>query len=62
MHAWDDVETLFADAMELAPHQRDAVLASRCAGRPELRGEVESLLAAHDESVGFLQVNAAGQD
>ena len=55
---WEDVQTLFADAMELAPTEREVFLSARCAGRPRLRAEVDSLLAAHERSDRFLQVAA----
>src|SRR5262245_1278160 len=51
---WDEVEAVFADAVELPPAERAAVLDARCAGRPDLRREVESLLASEDESGHFL--------
>jgi non-specific serine/threonine protein kinase/serine/threonine-protein kinase len=51
---WDDIETLFAEAMELAPGERAALLDARCGGRTELRAEVEALLASHDGSGDFL--------
>ena len=52
--AWDDIEALVAEAIELGPRERAALLDARCGGRTELRSEVESLLASHDESTGFL--------
>jgi serine/threonine protein kinase/cytochrome c-type biogenesis protein CcmH/NrfG len=53
---WDDVEALFAEAIEAAPQDRAALLDARCAGRPELRSEVESLLASHSDAGQFLDV------
>jgi serine/threonine-protein kinase len=38
------VETLFQEALDLQPEQRDAFLDQRCAGEPELRAAVEELL------------------
>ena len=51
-----EVESLFAEASELGGGERAALLAVRCAGRPDLQAEVESLLSSHDCAGGFLQV------
>src|SRR2546425_5409312 len=40
-----EIETLFHDARERTPAERDAFLARACAHDPTLRREVESLLA-----------------
>jgi serine/threonine protein kinase/tetratricopeptide (TPR) repeat protein len=53
---WDDVEALFAELIETASHDRAALLSARCADRPDLRAEVESLLASHDDAGQFLLV------
>ena len=52
---WADVDAIFSAAVDLLPEARPALLGARCDGRPELRAEVESLLAAHDQATGFLQ-------
>ncbi|MDH5197997.1 MAG: serine/threonine-protein kinase, partial [Gemmatimonadota bacterium] len=44
---WEDVQTLFAAALERPPAERDAFLDAACAGDAALRAEVASLLAAH---------------
>jgi len=44
---WERVQSLFLRAMEMSPADRVALLDSACAGQPELRCEVESLIA-HD--------------
>jgi TolB-like protein len=54
-----DLEDVFAEAAALEPAQRASLLDARCAGRPELRREVESLLASHDELGSFLHVGTA---
>ena len=59
-YGWDEVERLFAEALELAPDERRLLLDTRCAGRSTLRTELESLLASHDQSPGFLQVDTVG--
>ena len=53
--SWDDVEDILAAAMEVPPSARPGVLDARCAGRPELRAEVLSLLANHDRAGTFLK-------
>jgi tetratricopeptide (TPR) repeat protein len=48
-------ESLFHEALARTDRRERAVfLATACAGRPELRSAVESLLAVHDQSNGFL--------
>jgi serine/threonine protein kinase len=42
---WDRVELLFLEAAELRPEARPLFLDDACAGNPQLRAEVESLLA-----------------
>jgi serine/threonine-protein kinase len=52
---WEDIEAVFAEAVALDATGRAAVLDASCAGRPDLRREVESLLASHDLTGDFLQ-------
>ena len=47
---WRRVEQLLAAALERDPSERGAFLDAACAGDAELRREVESLLAAHEQS------------
>jgi serine/threonine-protein kinase len=47
---WQQVGATFAEAVQREPGQRQAFLAQACADDPELRAEVEALLA-HDEEV-----------
>ena len=48
-------EAVFAAALEYASGpERDRLVAEQCAGDAALRGEVESLLRAHDGAGGFL--------
>jgi non-specific serine/threonine protein kinase/serine/threonine-protein kinase len=51
---WTDVEAVFAAALEQPSPYRAAYLADACKGRPDLRAEVESLLASHDSAADFL--------
>ena len=49
-----DVKTVFGDALAVPdPRDREAFLAAACRDAPELRHEVESLLAALDREAGF---------
>ena len=47
---------IFKAAVKLPPEKRAAYLDEACAADHELRGEVESLLRAHDEADDFLQI------
>ena len=64
---WRDVEGVLAAVMNLPATERSARLTQMCGDRLELRAEVESLLAAHEKAVSFLEVdtqidsNAAAQ-
>ncbi len=46
---------IFKVAVKLAPDRRAAYLDQACGSDAKLRGEIESLLHAHDTSVGFLE-------
>jgi tetratricopeptide (TPR) repeat protein len=53
---WQQIQALFDQAIQSEPAQRENVLAGACDGDPQLRAEVEALLA-HDaqvERAGFL--------
>src|SRR5579884_3255683 len=47
---WSQIKTIFTEALERPPEQRDLFLATACGDDHELRSEVESLLAVHDPS------------
>lgn len=51
---WRQVEELYHAALERAPGDRLAFLQQACAGDPELRGEVESLLSEDVSHEGML--------
>jgi Protein kinase domain len=51
---WQAVKQLFYSALERDPEQRKAYLTERCGDDPELKKELESLLAQHERSTGFL--------
>lgn len=57
---WKQVTDLFHAALERDASERAAFLASATTGDPDLRREVESLLAAHSSSSGFLDTPAWG--
>lgn len=52
---WREVEQILSTAMDLAEPERCAYLDQTCAGRPAIRSEVESLLAAHGEAGDFIE-------
>ena len=47
---WSVVADIFADALEVAPDERAAFVASRCGDRPAVRAAVERMLAARDDA------------
>src|SRR5689334_21540481 len=49
---WDDVERVFSAVLDLPPDAASAQLEGLCAERPDVRAEVESLLAAHARGAG----------
>jgi serine/threonine protein kinase/tetratricopeptide (TPR) repeat protein len=55
---WKRVEELLDAALELEPRERRRFLEGTCAGAPELRREVESLLACEGRAGGFLEAPA----
>ncbi len=55
---WEEIKRVFGTALERPPQERSAYLNTTCAGDPDLRREVESLLAAHQQSDTFLETPA----
>src|SRR5215469_123813 len=51
----DVLERLFWAAMGMAPGEREAFLSAECADDPDLRREVEQMLAADDRAGAFLE-------
>ena len=51
---YKQVGELFHAALELLPDERASFLDKQCAGDLQLRGEVESLLASHNEASDFI--------
>src|SRR5688572_16707921 len=52
---WAEIERMLDAALEAAPHDRAQLLGSMCTGDPELRAEVERLLAACAAAGTFLE-------
>ena len=57
---WQKVEELFHLSLEREASQRAAFLDEACAGDPDLRGKVESLLAYDEQESDFLETPASG--
>src|SRR5213083_334034 len=55
MDLWQDAQQLFDAALQHTPEKRQEFLEQACGANQELRREVESLLAAHDESGSFMR-------
>jgi serine/threonine protein kinase len=51
---WRQIEQLYHAALERAPGERASFLDQACAGDGELRREVESLLASHEQAGTFI--------
>src|SRR5438132_12158025 len=51
---WLQVQQLFDAALQHSPEKRQEFLEQECGSNQELRRQVESLLAAHDESGSFM--------
>src|SRR5437870_10564014 len=51
---WQQVQQFFDAALQHSPEKRQEFLEQECGSNQELRREVESLLAAHDESGSFM--------
>src|SRR5262249_60798400 len=52
---WRAIEQIFHAALERRQDERAKFLDSACAGDPELRGEVESLLIETSQTAVFMQ-------
>ncbi len=55
---WVQIKEVYDRALGLRREERERILAEACAGDADLRREVESLLAAHEDAGTFLQAPA----
>src|SRR5437016_6675863 len=55
---WERIESIFHKALDAGESRRAVVLEESCAGDEDLRREVESLLAHHNESGSFIETPA----
>src|ERR671939_466612 len=55
---WQQIEALYHAALERPPARRRAWLAAHCAADPELRHEVETLLAYDEQAADFIEAPA----
>src|SRR6185503_6220258 len=51
---WQQIQSIYYDALERPPAERAAFLDEACIGDQQLRSEVDSLLASHDQAGSFL--------
>src|SRR5260370_3410496 len=59
MERWRQIESLFQEALQRDPAERDAWLREACRGDAGLQGEVASLLANHHDASDFAPWAAA---
>src|SRR5215510_4777690 len=52
---WKQIKEVYDRALDLSRDERESFLAEACGNDDNLRHEVESLLAAHDDAGAFLQ-------
>jgi serine/threonine protein kinase len=52
---WQQLDSLFHSALEREPHDRASFLDEACAGDPQLRKEVEALIAANEQAGSFIE-------
>src|SRR4029078_12417862 len=51
---WQQVKEIFNSAITYRPEERSSFVSHACSGDAELRHEVESLIASHEQSDGFI--------
>jgi len=51
---WQQVKEIFNSAIAYRPEERSLFISQACSGDEELRSEVESLIASHEESGSFI--------
>lgn len=52
---WRQIETLYHNALRRAPEEHASFLNQACEGDEELRREIESLLASHEQAGAFIE-------
>ncbi|HQR33635.1 MAG TPA: protein kinase [Blastocatellia bacterium] len=52
---WQQIEPIYHGALECLPDERATFLQQSCTGDEELRREIESLLASHDQAASFIE-------
>jgi hypothetical protein len=62
MERWQQIESLFQEALERDPAERNAWLREACQGDSDLRREVASLLANHQEATDSKPFSAAAAE
>src|SRR5262245_34946181 len=55
---WKQIKEVYDRALDLSREEREGFLAEACGDDADLRREVESLLAAHEDAGTFLQAPA----
>jgi len=58
--SWKDVKRVFQEALDHESHQREAFVREACGEDGALRGQVESLLVAHESAGSFAERPAIG--
>lgn len=56
--SWQQIDQIFHEALQYPPGERAAFVAVCCGCDEHLRGEVESLLASHEQAASFIEVPA----
>ena len=51
---WEQVKEIFNSAIHYRPEERSLFISQACSGDEELRSEVESLIASHEQSGSFI--------
>src|ERR1044072_8022672 len=51
---WQQVKQIFNSAITYRPEERSLFISQACSGDEQLRSEVESLIASHEESGSFI--------
>src|ERR1044072_2035358 len=51
---WQQVKEIFNSAITYRPEERSSFISNACSGDEELRNEVESLIASHEQSGSFI--------